>query len=82
MVNVSFPGKIIINVTINEGVTSHDSLSLAESYVVEFLLALGFHALHLISRPLFYDSRLYKVVTYQMKLGKPRCRHKYTFQTQ
>ena len=61
------------NCLVSESVTSHDSLSLAESYE-----SYAFHALHLVSRPLFYDSRLYKVVTYQMKLGKPRCRHKYT----
>ena len=30
------------NCLVSESVTSHDSLSLAESYVVEFLLALGF----------------------------------------
>ena len=30
------------NCLVSESVTSHDSLSLAESYVVKFLLALGF----------------------------------------
>ena len=30
------------NCLVSESVTSHDSLSLAESYVVEFLVALGF----------------------------------------